>query len=166
MFILESVRRIVLVFGHDSHSFGRLFEMFGKQTHLFPVQEIFVQHGATEYDFNYSAKTDRYESKDFVKADVLLRHINEADLVVCHAGGGILRDALLARKPCLVLPRLRVFREHINNHQLEIFDEFINSRLIMNLEDAVSWSDIDGLRKRLEQISIRCLENFAVHITE
>lgn len=44
----------------------------------------------------------------------------EARVIVCHAGIGSVIDALQAARPLLVVPRLRRFGEHNNDHQLDL----------------------------------------------
>jgi beta-1,4-N-acetylglucosaminyltransferase len=44
----------------------------------------------------------------------------EARLIVCHGGIGSVIDALQAGRPLLVVPRLRRFGEHNNDHQLDL----------------------------------------------
>ena len=46
--------------------------------------------------------------------------IRESRLVVTHAGIGSVIDALNAKRPLIVVPRLRKFGEHNNDHQLDL----------------------------------------------
>jgi UDP-N-acetylglucosamine transferase subunit ALG13 len=46
--------------------------------------------------------------------------IAESRLVVTHAGIGSVLDALKAQRSLIVIPRLRKFREHNNDHQLDL----------------------------------------------
>jgi UDP-N-acetylglucosamine transferase subunit ALG13 len=46
--------------------------------------------------------------------------IAESRLVVSHAGIGSVIDALKAARPLVVVPRLRRFGEHNNDHQLDL----------------------------------------------
>ncbi len=43
-----------------------------------------------------------------------------ARVIVCHAGIGSVMDALSVRRPLVVVPRLKRFGEHMNDHQLDI----------------------------------------------
>ncbi|MCC6795334.1 MAG: hypothetical protein IT366_09470 [Candidatus Hydrogenedentes bacterium] len=43
-----------------------------------------------------------------------------ARVVVCHAGIGCVSDALRMQRPLIVVPRLKRFNEHMNDHQLEL----------------------------------------------
>lgn len=50
----------------------------------------------------------------------IARLIAEARVVVTHAGIGSVIDVLTAKKPLIVVPRLRRFGEHNNDHQLDL----------------------------------------------
>lgn len=43
-----------------------------------------------------------------------------ARIVVCHAGIGCVSDALRMKRPLIVVPRLKRYNEHMNDHQLEL----------------------------------------------
>jgi len=44
----------------------------------------------------------------------------EARVIVCHAGIGSVLDAMEAGRPLIVVPRLKKFREHVTEHQMEV----------------------------------------------
>jgi UDP-N-acetylglucosamine transferase subunit ALG13 len=46
------------------------------------------------------------------------RRVNEASMLVAHAGAGTIAMALALHKPLLVLPRRKRFGEHVNDHQV------------------------------------------------
>jgi UDP-N-acetylglucosamine transferase subunit ALG13 len=48
----------------------------------------------------------------------------KARLIITHAGVGSIITALRFRKPVIVVPRLKKFNEHVNNHQLQIAKAF------------------------------------------
>jgi len=52
--------------------------------------------------------------------EVILAELAAADVVVCHAGSGTLRDALAAGHRPIVVPRLSRYGEHVDDHQLEL----------------------------------------------
>lgn len=60
------------------------------------------------------------EHFDFRPREEVLAVQREARVVVCHAGIGCVSDALNLKKPLIVVPRLRRFNEHMNNHQLDL----------------------------------------------
>jgi len=57
---------------------------------------------------------------DFKPHQELLEIQAQARLVVGHAGIGVTMDALRVKKPLLLVPRLKRFGEHMNDHQIEI----------------------------------------------
>ncbi len=60
------------------------------------------------------------EHFDFKSPEETLAMQRRARLIVCHAGIGAVRDALEVRRPFIVVPRLKRFGEHMNDHQLDL----------------------------------------------
>ena len=56
----------------------------------------------------------------FKPHDEVLALQREARVIVCHAGIGSVMDALAARRPMVVVPRLKRHNEHMSDHQLDI----------------------------------------------
>ncbi len=70
------------------------------------------------------------------RADVLAIQC-EARVIVCHAGIGSVIDALSTRRPLLVVPRLKRFREHMNDHQLDVAQAVENrgwGRMVLDID--------------------------------
>ena len=57
---------------------------------------------------------------DYRPHEALLALQAEARVIVAHAGIGVTRDALRVRRPLILVPRLRRYREHMNDHQIDI----------------------------------------------
>jgi len=62
----------------------------------------------------------RAEHFAFKTREELAVLIAESRLVVTHAGIGSVIDALKAERPLIVVPRLKKFGEHNNDHQLDL----------------------------------------------
>jgi len=60
------------------------------------------------------------EHFDFKPHEEVLQLNREARLVVAHAGIGVTMDALQAKVPFVLVPRLKKFGEHMNDHQLDL----------------------------------------------
>lgn len=69
-----------------------------------------------------------------IEKNSFLHQIDNADIVICHAGIGIIADCLKFGKVPLVIPRRAIHAEHVDDHQVEIVDLLLNDRLIVNLE--------------------------------
>jgi len=52
----------------------------------------------------------------------LLKRLQTSDAVVVHCGVGAVLDALSVGRRPIIMPRLRRFGEHVNDHQLELAD--------------------------------------------
>ncbi len=78
-------------------------------------EDVIMQIGHT----NYTPKNATYfRFKDDFSEIVNLN--KNARLVVCHGGAGSIIAALEQKTPVIAVPRLKKFREHLNDHQFEI----------------------------------------------
>lgn len=78
---------------------------------------------------------------DFKGRDAVLHIQRRARVIVSHAGIGSVIDALQARRPLIVVPRLKRFREHLTDHQLEIASAVERrgwGRMVCRIEDLAS----------------------------
>lgn len=75
---------------------------------------------------------------DFKPREEILQLQRGARAIVCHAGIGSVMDALEARRPVIVVPRLKKFKEHLNDHQLELAEAIEKrgwGRMILDMDD-------------------------------
>ncbi len=80
------------------------------------TESVFVQYGAS--DISLLQKYPNVIAESTIERDRLLSLIDDARLVISHAGQGSTR--LLAERGAsfVLLPRLKVYAEHIDDHQL------------------------------------------------
>lgn len=76
--------------------------------------------------------------------------IERADVVVAHAGSGILATALLAGKRPLVLPRRRRFDEHVDDHQEQLARKLDDLGLAVFVDGPILERHVDAARRPLE----------------
>jgi UDP-N-acetylglucosamine transferase subunit ALG13 len=73
----------------------------------------------------------------------ILELYKKARIIVSHAGAGSILTIFNYTKPIIIVPRLKKFNEHIDDHQLEITEvlknkgKFILIYDVKNLEDAL-----------------------------
>jgi uncharacterized protein (TIGR00661 family) len=92
--------------------FDRLIKVVDKIAADYPDVKFVVQALNSQYSANNIQIVDFLSSSDFNK------HLNNAKLIISHAGMGTIISALVKRKPIIVMPRLHKFNEHRNDHQL------------------------------------------------
>jgi UDP-N-acetylglucosamine transferase subunit ALG13 len=75
---------------------------------------------------------------EFKLRDEVLDMQRRARVIVCHAGIGSVLDALSVRRPLIVVPRLKKFGEHMNDHQLDLARAVQSrgwGRMVVNIDD-------------------------------
>lgn len=113
---------IFLTVGTHEQGFNRLIEMMDEIS-VKINEPIFMQIG-------YSTVTPiNAEYTRFLSADEMAQKMNEARLVVTHGGPASFFAALEAGKFVSVVPRLKKFGEHVNDHQIEFVEFVINNGL-------------------------------------
>jgi UDP-N-acetylglucosamine--N-acetylmuramyl-(pentapeptide) pyrophosphoryl-undecaprenol N-acetylglucosamine transferase len=104
-------------------------------------EDLVVQHGATPARFG-SPGVRWHQFLDYEEFAAL---IEEADVVVCHAGVGTLMTAIGLGAVPIAIPRLRAEGEHVDDHQLQIAAELGRSGHV------VPCTEREALASALEQ---------------
>jgi UDP-N-acetylglucosamine transferase subunit ALG13 len=109
------LRAVVVTLGTWEQPFRRLVERLVPL--LPPTAEVLWQTGHTDV----TGLVDR--PRPWVPADELATALQQADLVVTHAGMGATLDALTAGRCPLVMARRAAFGEQVDDHQLQLAAE-------------------------------------------
>ena len=75
---------------------------------------------------------------DFRPREEILEIQRRARVIICHAGIGSIIDALQAGQPLVFVPRLKKFKEHNSDHQVEMAEIMQDrgwGRLIRDIDD-------------------------------
>ncbi len=132
---------IFVTLGTQDKSFVRLLDVIQKEIDNGNIKEkVIVQAGYT-----------KYESKDMEIYDLLDRDkfsdiMGKCDLLITHGGVGSILTGLKNNKKVIVVPRLFKYKEHMNDHQLQITDKFAKKGYIIPLYES------DDLGKILKSI--------------
>lgn len=76
-----------------------------------------------------------FSSYSIMDKTVFDRYMAESTFVISHAGMGSIITAHTLRKPMIVMPRLRRYREHVNDHQLYTAIKFEELGVVMTAKD-------------------------------
>ncbi len=88
------------------------------------VDEL-VARGAIADKVVMQTGNSTYEPKNcefyrFVGSDKFEELYKTADIIICHAGAGSIINALKNKKHLVIVPRLKKFHEHTDDHQLDL----------------------------------------------
>lgn len=132
---------ILVTLGTQDKSFKRLLDAIQKEIDKGNIKDkVVVQAGCTEY------KSKDMEIFDLIDRDKFTELIKECDLLITHGGVGSILTGLKNNKKVIAAPRLEKYKEHTNDHQLQIIEKFDNSGFILPLYD------FDKLDKVLKNI--------------
>ncbi|RAK58138.1 glycosyltransferase [Phenylobacterium deserti] len=92
--------------------FDRLIRTMDEWASTRRRRDVLAQVGASTY------VPRSLETRPFLKADELETVLQDAELIVAHAGMGSIITALELCKPIFILPRRAALGEHRNDHQL------------------------------------------------
>ncbi len=113
------------------------------------IEEIvIIQIGLTEY-LPKNAKYFKFASDEQYN-----KHFKNARIIVSHAGVGTILTARKFKKPLIIVPRQKKYKEHIDDHQMEIareLESYKNIKVVYNvdkLEDNlnISYKELDNYK--------------------
>ena len=132
---------ILVTLGTQDKSFKRLLEAIDRQVELGNIKDkIVVQAGCTKYE---SKNMEIFDLIPMEKFDDLIK---SCDLLITHGGVGSIITGLKNDKKVIAAARLEKYKEHTNDHQLQIIENFSNDGYILGLDN------FDELDKVLEKI--------------
>lgn len=125
---------IFVTLGTQRFQFDRLLKYIDKQIANGQIDDVvFAQIGNSTY------RPQNYDYKDFLDKEEFNNKIKESTLIITHSGVGTIIDSINANKPVIVVPRLKKYGEHIDNHQLQIAESFSQKNFVIsngeNIED-------------------------------
>src|SRR4051794_18675758 len=112
----RQMRRLALVstyvsVGNATQPFPRLLDAVIKIAYRLP-QPVIVQHGSTPFTSTHCI------ASPFVQMGEFERLIEQAELLILHAGAGSVIHAARAGKVPVVMPRRVQFAELVDDHQI------------------------------------------------
>jgi len=119
---------IYVTVGSHYQSFDRLVKKIDDLTAQID-EEVVMQIGYSTY---LPRKAAYFDFCSLEKAEGL---IQKAALVVSHAGIGTIISARQFKKPMVIVPRLKEYHEHNNDHQLEIAEALKTRPWVRVVED-------------------------------
>lgn len=121
---------ILVTLGTQDKPFKRLLLEIQRLIDEGIIQDrVVVQAGFTTFTSSQMEIFDLIPMDDF---DALMR---ACDLLITHGGVGSIVNGLNQNKKVIAIPRLAKYGEHVNDHQVQIIDNFDQAGYIIGLHD-------------------------------
>ena len=100
-------------------TFDRLLKAVDKEIEKGNIKDqVIVQGGKTKHKSKYMTIIK------YLDLDEFENYIKNADLIISHGGVGSIIDALKYNKTVIATPRLKKYKEALNDHQIQIIENF------------------------------------------
>ena len=111
---MEQCIKLFVPLGTQKFPFNRLIKALNGlvERGLYKPEEIVMQSSIYEVEPNFS----HYELIPAAQFDEL---IDKAQLVITHSGVNSIISCMKRKKPLIIVPRLKKYGEHVDNHQVE-----------------------------------------------
>lgn len=76
-----------------------------------------------------------FEYKEFIGRDEFKNIMNKCQIVIAYGETGVIITAVKKEKKVIAIPRLAKYGEHVDNHQIQLVDEFKELNLIYPVYD-------------------------------
>lgn len=116
---------IFVTVGTQKFQFNRLFRKLDQLKGELIIRDIIIgQRGVSDYH------PRNFKTFDYCNLEKMKNYIDKCDILITHAGTSSIIQGLRSKKKVLVVPRLKEFNEHIDDHQIELARVFENKNLI------------------------------------
>lgn len=132
---------ILVTLGTQDKSFERLLIEIEKLIEKKVIQEeVIVQAGYTKY------VSSRMKIFDYLPKDEFANMISKCNLLITHGGVGSIFDGITHNKKVIAVPRLSKYKEHVNDHQLQVVRKLGEEGYI------ISCMDVEELENSFQKI--------------
>jgi UDP-N-acetylglucosamine transferase subunit ALG13 len=128
---------IFITVGTQNFQFDRLLRHLDYLIYTSEIKEkVYAQIGHSTY------KPKSYNFFRFTNGDHMDELYKKSDLIISHGGTSSIINALKMNKKIIVLPRLKRFNEHVDDHQVEICDKLQNEGHLISVQNIEQLSSI------------------------
>ena len=110
--------------------------------------DVFAQIGYSDY------LPQNYQYKKFLNRDEFAEMEGKADVVITHGGTGAIIGAVKKGKKVIAFPRLAMYGEHVDDHQIQLIEQFNEMKLIY------SCNDVQELKTAIEEVRTKKYDDY------
>ncbi len=119
---------ILVTLGTNDKTFIRLVKEIERLIDSGSIdEEVIVQAGYTKY------QSDKMQVFDLIPMEKFDELISECSLLITHGGVGSIISGLKNQKKVIAVPRLAKYEEHVNDHQIQIIQNFDKAGYIVGV---------------------------------
>lgn len=96
------------------------------------AEDVFAQIGNSTY------VPKHYEYTKFLSPNDLHEKMEACNILITHGGVGSILEGLKKGKKTIVVPRLKKFGEHVDDHQTEIAKKYAELRYVLTVNENTS----------------------------
>lgn len=135
---------IFVTVGSQKFQFNRLLKKIDELIQQGIItEEVFAQVGASDY------KPQNYQYTDFMTQDEFNQKLDECNLLITHAGTGVIVNAVKREKKVIATPRLAKYGEHVDDHQIQLIQQFDELNFIEPCYE------LDDLETKLKEVKTK-----------
>lgn len=159
--------KIFVTLGSQKFQFNRLLRALDERIADGTITDpVFAQTGYSDY------QPQHFPYRQFLDREEYAAEMGRADIVITHGGTGAIIGAVKKEKKVIAVPRLAKYGEHVDDHQLQLVEQFRELNLICECQDCEMLGDALETVKRTQynryesntQTIIRSIEEFLSEI--
>ena len=149
---------IFVTLGSQKFQFNRLLKEIDRLIEEGSIEdEVFAQIGYSDYI------PKNYEYNNFLDREAFNNVMSKCNKVITHGGTGAIVGALKKDKQVIAVPRLKKFEEHVDDHQLQIIEQFEKMNMILSAKDI---AELKGCLEDRDDLVLRKYISNTVNIIE
>lgn len=121
---------IFVILGTQNIQFNRILIELDRLVEIGVIEDaIFAQTGYSTYipmHYDFSAFVDMQQFQEYIE---------KASLIISHGGAGSLIASVKSGKKVIGIPRLKRYGEHVNDHQVELIEQFTSQGYILSVTE-------------------------------
>ena len=152
---MEQCIKLFVPLGTQKFPFNRLIKALNAlvEKGVFKPEEIVMQSSLYEVE----PKFTHYE---LIPASKFEELIEKAELVITHSGVNSIISCMKRKKPLVIVPRLKQYGEHVDNHQVEI------AQLMKQKFDVIVVEDMKDLEGAIKEAKNHVYKQWVSHNSE
>lgn len=119
---------VFITVGSQKFQFNRLLREVDSLVKQGIIRDALAQIGYSTY------VPTALEVRRFMDRVQFMAAIESHDVVITHGGTGVIASAVKCHKRVIAVPRLSQYGEHVDDHQVEVVDQFASTNMILRCD--------------------------------